>query len=110
MDTTKKPSETNPSQLGPMSGYGMYPFYTQSQYMLPPDHQQNKGPISQSQLATQSVPGDYSNKNKEPPLDLMNKPPSSHGNESSIGPGIKEGNGPPPTQPNKIMPHYYSYK
>lgn len=110
LDATKKPSETNPSQMGPVGGYGMYPFYAQSPYMVPPDHQGNKGPVSQSQMAAQTAPGDYSNKNKEPPLDLMNKPPSSQLNEPPSGPGGKEGTGPPPTQPNKILPHYYSYK
>lgn len=82
----------------------MYPFYTQTPYMVHSDHQTNKTSASQSPLTSQTTPGDYSNKNKDPPLDLMNK--SSTQNISEVSNSLKDVAQSP--QSNKLM--YYSYK
>jgi hypothetical protein len=47
-------------------------------------------------------PADYTTKNKEPPLDLMNKPPQNDGSGSKeSGPGNSQ---PPASQPQQPPP------
>lgn len=129
----KKPPENIPPPMGPVGGYGGYmPFYAQSPYLVPQDHSTSKSSLVQSPLAQQQTqPGDYSNKNKEPPLDLMNKPPpqqqqqqqphpphphhhqlqhhQQQQHQQSVDGPTKDGNV-PTTPQNKVMGgHYYPY-
>lgn len=109
----KKPMDVGPPQpqLGPLSAYGMYPFYPHAQppYLVqspqtqPTDLQSNKSqaPPQPQVLAPPSMP-DYS-KMKEPPLDLMTKPaqqsdPPPLNLKDSLPPGPP----PPMTQTGKL--------
>ncbi|EAT40951.1 AAEL007376-PA [Aedes aegypti] len=73
-DATKKPNEGVPGQLGPLSGYGMYPYYPAMPHQSPyysSDHTGKPPGLGHSPLGPNTAV-DY--KSKEPPLDLMNKP------------------------------------
>ncbi|XP_055614017.1 serine-rich adhesin for platelets isoform X2 [Uranotaenia lowii] len=75
-DGSKKPNETVPNQMGPLSSYGMFPYYPGMPHQPPyfsAEHQQSKPPgLGHSPLGPNSTAMDY--KSKEPPIDLMNKP------------------------------------
>uniref|UniRef100_A0A182NLT9 C2H2-type domain-containing protein n=1 Tax=Anopheles dirus TaxID=7168 RepID=A0A182NLT9_9DIPT len=104
VETTSTASNSNPNPggpLGPLSGYGLYPYYAGLPHQQPPpppppggpyfptaaDLGPNKPPppppigsvglphgvVPPSAVSTAGGPLEYS-KNKEPPLDLMNKP------------------------------------
>lgn len=125
----KKGVEPIPSQaqIGPLSGYGMYPFYSHPQqpYMVPPPSQQ--GPPSEhsngkAQPSANMPPmppsalQDYNNKLKEPPLDLMTKP-SSQPMDGMPPVSMKDNSlshsGPPPPpvmSQAKYMGNFYPYK
>lgn len=111
----KKPQESVSAQMSPMGAYSsMYPFYPQQQYMVPPDHQ---GPPKQLQ------PGNDYNKSKDPPLDLMTKPPQQQNQQQPLDGSVKDSSAGPtqghhnsgnmlpnPMQPTKPMSHYYPFK
>lgn len=100
-EIVKKTVDGTPTQLGPLGGYGIYPFYTtQPPYPYPPDHTN----INKSGSQSLSSAGQDYNKVKEPPLDLMTKPPSSE----SLAPP-KESNTGPPAPQSKFMSNYYPY-
>ena len=88
-EVVKKAADVGPpTQLGPLGGFGMYPFYSQPPYLVqpPPSEHSNMGK-SQSQPPPGSIPPvgmvqDY-NKIKEPPLDLMTKPSQSQNDTQS---------------------------
>lgn len=103
----KKPQE--PGALSSMSSltspYSQYPFNSvYQQGFFSSEAQGVKSALSQPPL--QSAPADYQ-KNKEPPLDLMNKSQPSDGSmKDSGGNNNQQGN-----HPGKLMPHYnYPYK
>lgn len=105
----KKPQE--PGALSSMSSltspYSQYPFNSvyQQGFFSSEAAQGVKSALSQPLL--QSAPADYQ-KNKEPPLDLMNKSQSSEGSMKD-GPGGN--NSQQGSHPGKLMPHYnYPYK
>lgn len=126
----KKSGETIPSQpqISPLTGYGMYPFYSHPQqpYIVPPPSQpgppnEHSNGKSQPSINIPTMPPsalqDY-NKLKEPPLDLMTKsasqpidgmPPVSlkDNNLSHSGPPQP----PPPVMSQaKYMGNFYPYK
>ncbi|XP_058820485.1 zinc finger protein 608 isoform X2 [Topomyia yanbarensis] len=129
VDVSKKPNEGIPGQLAPLSGYGMYPYYPGMPHQPPyyaPDHTGKPPGLGHSPLGS-NANVDY--KNKEPPLDLMNKPnqhqqqqppPSQQGqpphNQQLLTGDIgsqanKEATGVPLTHPGagKMMQHFYPY-
>lgn len=124
----KKGGEPIPpqAQIGPLAGYGMYPFYSHPQqpYMVPPPSQQvppnehsNGKPQPSANIPPMppSVLPDY-NKMKEPPLDLMTKPaPQPIDGMPPVS--MKDNNlshsGPPPPpvmSQAKFMGNFYPYK
>lgn len=73
-EVAKKPNEGVQGQLGPLSGYGMYPYYPAMRHQSPyysSDHPGKPPGLGHSPLGPNTAV-DY--KSKEPPLDLMNKP------------------------------------
>ncbi|XP_065076916.1 uncharacterized protein sbb isoform X3 [Ochlerotatus camptorhynchus] len=128
-DVQKKPNEAG--QLGPLSGYGMYPYYPamphQSSYYSS-DHPGKPPGLGHSPLGPNAAV-DY--KSKEPPLDLMNKPNQHQHQQQQHPPPPQPGQPPhlqlPPgeanAQPNKdcptgppahagagkMMQHFYPY-
>uniref|UniRef100_A0A182QD58 C2H2-type domain-containing protein n=1 Tax=Anopheles farauti TaxID=69004 RepID=A0A182QD58_9DIPT len=140
IEATSNTGNSNPNPggpLGPLSGYGLYPYYAGLPHQQPPpppppggpyfptaaDLGPNKPPppppigsvglphgvAPPSVVSTAGGPIEYS-KNKEPPLDLMNKPnsvgpPSQHPLHQSQAPSsalppppsLAVGGGPPPT-------------
>lgn len=105
-ENVKKINDGPPAQIGPLSGYNMFPFYPQQPY-LPPDHQGiNKPPSVQSTLNPSAVQ-DY-NKVKEPPLDLMTKPSSN--SQDPLALSKENSSASPQAPPSKFMGNYYPYK
>lgn len=123
----KKGGETIPTQaqMGPLSGYGMYPYYAHPQqpYIVPPpsqqvppnDHSNGKSqPLANIPSLPPSALQDY-NKMKEPPLDLMTKP-ASQPIDGMPPVSMKDNNmshsGPPPPVMSqaKFMGNFYPYK
>lgn len=129
--TPKKPSENvGPPgpQLGPLGSYGIYPMYPGLQpYGYPPDHPAAPKGMPPNAIVPgaigpggppQSGPPPRSSNNpqdiKEPPLDLISKPPQvvdTIGGGPPTGPN-KEPSQPsiPPANQNKGLPHYFPYK
>lgn len=103
----KKVPEGGPPQMPPLGGYGMYQFYSQQPYLVPPDHQPTKPP-SQSSMPPSS-PAEY-NKNKEPPLDLMTKSAQSNDPNNVKEANISTSTGPGAPTPTKPISHFYPYK
>lgn len=96
--------------MGALGGYGyMSPFYSQPPYLVQPPQQQSAEhqPMGKPQSAMPAIVQDYQKINKEPPLDLMTKPPQS--NDALAPPKESAGTGPPSSQ-NKFMNNYYPYK
>ncbi|KAL1375101.1 hypothetical protein pipiens_017703 [Culex pipiens pipiens] len=109
-DITKKSNEATVGQMGPLSGYGMYPYYPgmphQSPYYSAADHPGKPPGLGHSPLGP-NASMDY--KSKEPPLDLMNKPnplpqqpqpqppPSQQGPGQSSHPQQQQQQLPPPS-------------
>ncbi|XP_058455502.1 mucin-2 isoform X2 [Malaya genurostris] len=133
VDVGKKSNDSIPGQLAPLSGYGMYPYYPGMPHQPPyyaPDHSGKPPGLGHSPLGP-NANVDY--KNKEPPLDLMNKPnqhqqqqppppppPSQQGqpphNQQLLtgevgGQSNKEITSVPLTHPGagKMMQHFYPY-
>ncbi|XP_055540304.1 zinc finger protein 609 isoform X2 [Wyeomyia smithii] len=130
VDVSKKTNEGVQGQMGPLSSYGMYPYYPGMPHQPPyyaPDHSGKTPHIGHSPLSSSGAAMDY--KNKEPPLDLMNKPnqqqqqiappPSQPGQSphTQMLPGEvsaqvnKDGPVTPLAHPNagKMMQHFYPY-
>lgn len=121
----KKGGETIPpqAQIGPLTGYGMYPFYPHPQqpFIVPPPSQvppseHSNGKSQPSANVPSSLPIQDYNKLKEPPLDLMTKP-SAQSNDGMPPVSLKDNNlshsGPPPPpvmSQAKFMGNYYPYK
>ncbi|XP_055705060.1 mucin-19 isoform X2 [Phlebotomus papatasi] len=104
-----------------IGNFGMYPFYSQSSFMMSPEHlraQAGKAPVAGAGAPRVAGPTDYGSKaSKEPqppPVDLMNK-------SQSVDPAAGGGNsGPPPPQMSlkdfpsnaqqaKVLSHFYPY-
>lgn len=120
---TKRTNENAPEHIGPISGYGMYPYYPGIQHQPPyysTEHTGNSG-LGHSPVGPNAIV-DY--KNKEPPLDLMNKsnliqqqPPSSlppgqqqHTQQLQSGDCVTIPNKDILSVPSgKIMQHFYPY-
>lgn len=111
------------SQMGPLTGYGMFPFYPHHQqpYLVsqqpqtpgtqqipPADHANGKQPPNTNPAAAP----DY-NKIKDPPLDLMTKPSAQPMDTSpavSIKDNLPHSITPPTMTQAKFMGNYYPYK
>lgn len=113
----KKAQESGAAALSSLGSYS-YPFYSQSSFFSPDSTKPPGMP-----------PADYTTKNnKEPPLDLMNKPPQMESGSKESGPGNSQGlsqpspQQPPPSQQpappqpptnnspaSKLMQHYQHY-
>ncbi|XP_053697920.1 zinc finger protein 609 isoform X2 [Sabethes cyaneus] len=136
VEVGKKSNQGMQGQIGPLSGYGMYPYYPGMPHQPPyytTDHTGKSPHVGHSPLSASGSTMDY--KNKEPPLDLMNKPnqqqqqqqqqqiappPSSQPGqpphpqmlpgEVSV-PSNKDGPVAPLAHPNanKMMQHFYPY-
>lgn len=123
-DIPKKSNDVVTGQLGPLSGYGMYPYYPamphQSSYYSS-DHSGKPPGLGHLPLGPHAAV-DY--KSKEPPLDLMNKPnqqqqqpPPGQHPHLQLPPGDADVpvNKDCPTGPQghtgagKIMQNFYSY-
>lgn len=102
----KKINDGAPAQLGPLTGYNMFPFYPQQAY-LPPEHQSINKPSSVQSALNPSAVQDY-NKVKEPPLDLMTKP--SNNSQDPLALSKENSNASTQAQPSKFMANYYPYK
>jgi hypothetical protein len=97
VDSVKKPTDPNvsPQIAAQLGGYGVYPFYTPPFFHS--DHQNPKPPpVAQSAHMTPANAIEYS-KNKEPPLDLMNKPSQQQQQQHQ-----QQQQGPPSQQPQSI--------
>lgn len=129
-DVNKKSNEGMQGQMGPLSGYGMYPYYPGMPHQPPyyaPDHSGKTPHIGHSPLSSSGTSIDY--KNKEPPLDLMNKPNQQQQQQISAPPpsqpapaphtqmlpgevsvqSNKEGASLPHPNAGKMMQHFYPY-
>lgn len=128
-DATKKPNENVTGPLGPLSGYGMYQYYPGMPHQptyYSAEHSGKAQGLGHSPLGPNTTI-DY--KNKEPPLDLMNKtnqhqqqqPPSQPGQpphpphltSTEPGPQMNKDSSPMGASPHpgtgKMMQHFYPY-
>lgn len=97
-ESLKKAIDGSLNQVG---SHGMYPLYQFPQPYLLSDYSVKGG---------QSVPIDYNNKNKEPPLDLITKSPIDSPTNSQTGKDNLPNNPLVSANQTKGTPFYHPYK